>query len=74
MKKYYDLLTQFTNGSEVSKLHLLNTGKLLNKNMYSDEDFKVLEEDLHFIKMIRVNSYGDPVYIITEAGKQYRDN
>lgn len=73
MEKYYDILMQFTDGNKVSKLHLLNTGNKSHKK-YTDEDIRILEEELRFIRAVGVNAYGEPVYIITEAGKQYRDN
>ena len=73
MKEYYDLLLLFGAHDDMSRFKLLNHGALGGKRKYTEADIDRLEKELHYIKKVRENEYGDPVYVITEAGKNYRD-
>lgn len=62
---FYELLMQFTGGTTPSRKNL---SKHYSENLI-DEAI-----NLGYIKEIGKNDIGDPVYGITESGRQTRDN
>ena len=62
--KFYSMLMQFTQGTTPSRTRL--------KRKYGEA---LIDEALNLglIKEIRQNKYGDPIYAITEQGKEKRD-
>ena len=74
MKQYYDILILFDIGKPVSRLQMLNTGAITKRVRYTDEDIRILAEELNYIQKIGENEFKEPLYIITPAGKHYRDN
>ena len=65
MNKYYKILIEFSNGTTPCKPHLIRRyGEDLLKECLQKE----------YIIQIGTNSVGDPIYTITEKGRQKRDN
>lgn len=64
MREYYGFLILF-NGTECSKTHLLRH--------HTQEEIDACLE-LGYIVQTRKQADGEPVYGITQAGKNYRDN
>ena len=62
--KFYGMLMQFTQGTTPCRKHLIRH--------YSAE---LIDEavELGYIVQIRTNETGDPVYAITDKGKELRD-
>ena len=62
--KFYGMLMQFTKGTTPCRNHLARH--------YSTE---LIDEaiELGYIIQIRINETGDPVYAITDKGKELRD-
>lgn len=61
---FYGLLMQFTKGTTPSRRHLLKH--------YSSEMID-MAIDLGYIVEIRRNDYNEPVYAITDMGRDIRD-
>lgn len=64
IKRFYEILMQFTNATMPCRKHLLRR--------YSAD---LIDEaiDLELIVQVRRNEFGDPVYTITDKGKKLRD-
>lgn len=61
---FYGLLIQFTKGTTPSRKHLLkhHSSEIIDKAI-----------DLGYIVETRRNTYNEPVYAITNLGKEVRD-
>ena len=65
MNEYYAILMQFTHGTTPCRIHLIRrfSEKLLDSAM-----------EMGYIVQVGNNSYNEPIYAITQKGKEKRDN